>query len=207
MSMILNRLPVRWDKTVIVVMNEVRVSSPYLPESVSGGTAAANERVKKVVRLLTGWNFHSSWILVWKLIYIRYFLIQLEFERKRLQARGSSQGWFHLCISEFRRSASNDTMLIVPHLRYHLISRKHITYLPRWSKASLNKFVALISSWHLWLCFGVLQNGAIGGRLLHLIGNRRWCFLQCACRYFIISIYIFIFSFNLEITKSIGRDI
>ncbi|PRQ57384.1 putative Anticodon-binding domain-containing protein [Rosa chinensis] len=24
-------LPVRWDKTVIVVMNEVRVSSPYLP--------------------------------------------------------------------------------------------------------------------------------------------------------------------------------
>lgn len=54
MSMILNRLPVRWDKTVIVVMNEVRVSSPYLPESVSGGTAAANERVKKVVRLLTG---------------------------------------------------------------------------------------------------------------------------------------------------------
>ncbi|KAL9251195.1 hypothetical protein AKJ16_DCAP00139 [Drosera capensis] len=44
-------LPVRWDKTVIVVMNEVRVSSPYLPESVSGGTAAANERVKKVLEL------------------------------------------------------------------------------------------------------------------------------------------------------------
>ncbi|KAJ4711162.1 protein LSM12-like [Melia azedarach] len=57
-------LPVRWDKTVIVVMNEVRVSSPYLAESVSGGTPAANERVKKV----------------------------LEFERKRLQARSSSQG-------------------------------------------------------------------------------------------------------------------
>ncbi|KAL5759751.1 hypothetical protein ACOSQ2_018589 [Xanthoceras sorbifolium] len=56
-------LPVRWDKTVIVVMNEVRVNSPYLPESVSGGTAAANDRVKKV----------------------------LEFERKRLQARGTSQ--------------------------------------------------------------------------------------------------------------------
>ncbi|XP_022956734.1 protein LSM12 homolog A [Cucurbita pepo subsp. pepo] len=53
-------LPVRWDKTVIVVMNEVRVSSPYLPESVSGGTPAANERVKKV----------------------------LELERKRLQVRG-----------------------------------------------------------------------------------------------------------------------
>ncbi|KAA3466319.1 protein LSM12-like protein [Gossypium australe] len=57
------RLPVRWDKTVIVVMNEVRVSSPYLPESVSGGTPAANERVRKV----------------------------LEFERKRMQTRGISQ--------------------------------------------------------------------------------------------------------------------
>ncbi|PON98888.1 Anticodon-binding domain containing protein [Trema orientale] len=56
-------LPVRWDKTVIVVMNEVRVCSPYLPESVSGGTAAANDRVKKVV----------------------------EFERKRLQTRNNSQ--------------------------------------------------------------------------------------------------------------------
>ncbi|XP_054793488.1 uncharacterized protein LOC129310297 [Prosopis cineraria] len=44
-------LPVRWDKTVIVVMNEVRISSPYLPESVIGGTPAANERVKKVVEL------------------------------------------------------------------------------------------------------------------------------------------------------------
>ena len=43
------RLPVRWDKTVIVVMNEVRVSIPYLPENVTGGTPAANDRVKKVV--------------------------------------------------------------------------------------------------------------------------------------------------------------
>jgi len=41
---------VRWDKSIIVVLNEVRVSSPYVPESVSGGTAIANERVKKVVR-------------------------------------------------------------------------------------------------------------------------------------------------------------
>ncbi|KAL5552950.1 hypothetical protein UlMin_040351, partial [Ulmus minor] len=54
-------LPVRWDKTTIVVMNEVRVSSPYLPESVSGGTPVANDRVKKVI----------------------------EFERKRLQTRSS----------------------------------------------------------------------------------------------------------------------
>ncbi|KAJ8563089.1 hypothetical protein K7X08_031541 [Anisodus acutangulus] len=56
-------LPVRWDKTVIVVMNEVRVSSPYLPESVVGGTPAANERVRKV----------------------------LELERKRLQTRNTGQ--------------------------------------------------------------------------------------------------------------------
>ncbi|XP_073294133.1 uncharacterized protein [Primulina huaijiensis] len=44
-------LPVRWDKTIIVVMNDVRVSSPYLPESVTGGTPAANERVRKVLEL------------------------------------------------------------------------------------------------------------------------------------------------------------
>ncbi|KAK8956086.1 hypothetical protein KSP40_PGU005155 [Platanthera guangdongensis] len=44
-------LPVRWDKTAIVVMNEVRVSSPYHPENVIGGTPAANERVKKVLEL------------------------------------------------------------------------------------------------------------------------------------------------------------
>ncbi|CAI9775401.1 unnamed protein product [Fraxinus pennsylvanica] len=56
-------LPVRWDKTNIVVMNEVRVSSPYLPENVTGGTPAANERVRKV----------------------------LEFEKKRLQARSAGQ--------------------------------------------------------------------------------------------------------------------
>ncbi|KAJ6812369.1 uncharacterized protein M6B38_149645 [Iris pallida] len=56
-------LPVRWDKTVIVVMNEVRVSNPYHAENVRGGTPAANERVKKV----------------------------LEFERKRLQSRVPGQ--------------------------------------------------------------------------------------------------------------------
>lgn len=56
-------LPVQWEKTTIIVLNEVRVSSPYLPENVSGGTSAANGRVKKVI----------------------------EFERKRLQARNTSQ--------------------------------------------------------------------------------------------------------------------
>uniref|UniRef100_A0A0D6R6Y2 AD domain-containing protein n=1 Tax=Araucaria cunninghamii TaxID=56994 RepID=A0A0D6R6Y2_ARACU len=55
-------LPVQWEKTTIVVMDEVRVSSPYLPENVTGGTSAANDRVKKV----------------------------LELERKRLQARNAS---------------------------------------------------------------------------------------------------------------------
>ncbi|KAH0465656.1 hypothetical protein IEQ34_005759 [Dendrobium chrysotoxum] len=56
------RLPVRWDKTAIVVMDEVRVNNPYFPENVNGGTPAANERVKKV----------------------------LELERRRLQARSSA---------------------------------------------------------------------------------------------------------------------
>lgn len=46
------RLPVCWDKTTIVVMNEVRLSPPYLPESVTGGTPPANERVRKVVKTL-----------------------------------------------------------------------------------------------------------------------------------------------------------
>ncbi|KAI0518995.1 hypothetical protein KFK09_006434 [Dendrobium nobile] len=45
------RLPVRWDKTAIVVMDEVRVNNPYFPENVNGGTPAANERVKKVLEL------------------------------------------------------------------------------------------------------------------------------------------------------------
>ncbi|KMZ72101.1 LSM12-like protein [Zostera marina] len=44
-------LPVRWESTVIVVLNEVRVSSPYKPENVVGGAGAANERVKKVLEL------------------------------------------------------------------------------------------------------------------------------------------------------------
>eukprot|EP00250_Pteridium_aquilinum_P008391 c17909_g1_i1 orf=494-1036(-) len=56
-------LPVHWDNTIIVVMKEVRVSSPYYPENVAGGPPAANERVKKV----------------------------LELERKRLHARGAGQ--------------------------------------------------------------------------------------------------------------------
>ena len=55
------RLPVRWDKTAIVVMNEVHVSSPYLPDSVSGGTPAANERVKKVVRHSKGSGINFCW--------------------------------------------------------------------------------------------------------------------------------------------------
>eukprot|EP00850_Spirogloea_muscicola_P004575 SM000019S05119 [mRNA] locus=s19:1049841:1053069:+ [translate_table: standard] len=55
-------LPVRWDKTVIVVMDEVQVSIPYHATDVAGGSTAALERVRKV----------------------------LELERKRLLARGKS---------------------------------------------------------------------------------------------------------------------
>lgn len=54
----------RWDKTVIVVMNAVRVSSPYTPESVSGGTPAANERVKKVVRYLKDHTIYFGLIFI-----------------------------------------------------------------------------------------------------------------------------------------------
>ena len=45
-------LPVRWDKNVIVVMNEVRISSPYHSDCVIGGAPAANDRVKKVLEML-----------------------------------------------------------------------------------------------------------------------------------------------------------
>ena len=34
-------------------LNEVRVSSPYLVESVTGGTPFTNERVRKVVRYIS----------------------------------------------------------------------------------------------------------------------------------------------------------
>ncbi|CAK9196977.1 unnamed protein product [Sphagnum troendelagicum] len=44
-------LPVRWEKTAILVMNDVRVSHPYLPDNVLGGPPAANERVRKVLEL------------------------------------------------------------------------------------------------------------------------------------------------------------
>lgn len=43
------RLPCTWDRTTIVVMNDVCVNHPYLPENVIGGASAANERVRKVV--------------------------------------------------------------------------------------------------------------------------------------------------------------
>lgn len=80
-------------------MNDVRVSSPYLPESVSGGTPAANERVRKVVRYLLGrlirkkerkkevlLNANLREILV---IFTSFAIltVQVEFEKKRLQSR------------------------------------------------------------------------------------------------------------------------
>ena len=39
----------RWDGSTIVVLDEVRVPSPYTPHSVVGGSSSANERVQKVV--------------------------------------------------------------------------------------------------------------------------------------------------------------
>ena len=51
-SFSLFRLPVQWEKTTIVVLNEVFVSSPYLPDNVKGGAPALNDRVKKVVSVL-----------------------------------------------------------------------------------------------------------------------------------------------------------
>uniref|UniRef100_A0A1J3J5N9 Protein LSM12-like protein n=1 Tax=Noccaea caerulescens TaxID=107243 RepID=A0A1J3J5N9_NOCCA len=44
-------LPVQWEKKDIVVMGEVRVCSPYDSDCVTGGTNAANNRVKKVLKL------------------------------------------------------------------------------------------------------------------------------------------------------------
>ncbi|CAI5472019.1 unnamed protein product [Closterium sp. Yama58-4] len=42
-------LPCKWDRTKIIVMDEVQVPSPYRPENVTGGSPEANERVKKVL--------------------------------------------------------------------------------------------------------------------------------------------------------------
>lgn len=86
---LVTRLPVRWDKTVIVVMNEVRVSNPYLPESVSGGTAAANDRVRKVVSFSIHYEFHVKFILP-NIDFSPSYATQLEFERKRLLSRNTS---------------------------------------------------------------------------------------------------------------------
>lgn len=52
----------RWDKTNIVVMNEVHVCSPYLPENVTGGTPAANERVRKVVRYIQAYMSFAQFL-------------------------------------------------------------------------------------------------------------------------------------------------
>ncbi|EMS61608.1 hypothetical protein TRIUR3_24873 [Triticum urartu] len=61
-------LPVHWDKTDIVVMKEVRVCSPYLPENVSGGTSAANERVKKVLDFERKRQHHAVLIILWLIV-------------------------------------------------------------------------------------------------------------------------------------------
>lgn len=42
-------LPVAWEKTSILVLGEIRIASPYLPQSVTGGSTAARDRVKMVL--------------------------------------------------------------------------------------------------------------------------------------------------------------
>eukprot|EP00898_Chlorokybus_atmophyticus_P006116 jgi/Chlat1/6505/Chrsp45S09069 len=44
-------LPVRWEQTTIVVMDEVRIQSPYTAESCSGGPSGTLARVRKVLEL------------------------------------------------------------------------------------------------------------------------------------------------------------
>ncbi|CAA7014365.1 unnamed protein product [Microthlaspi erraticum] len=46
-----SRLPVKWEKKDILVMGEVRVRSPYDSDCVAGGSNAANNRVKKVLKM------------------------------------------------------------------------------------------------------------------------------------------------------------
>jgi len=42
-------LPCRWNKTTIVVFDEITISSPYTIENCTGGTAVSLQRVKKVL--------------------------------------------------------------------------------------------------------------------------------------------------------------
>jgi len=42
-------LPVAWERTSILVLGDIRIASPYLPHSVTGGSTAARERVKMVL--------------------------------------------------------------------------------------------------------------------------------------------------------------
>ncbi|KAF8046432.1 hypothetical protein N665_3709s0002 [Sinapis alba] len=43
-------LRVKWDNKVIVVMGDVRICSPYHSDCVTGGTRAANDQIKKVLK-------------------------------------------------------------------------------------------------------------------------------------------------------------
>ena len=44
----------RWDGQVIIVMNDVRISSPYKPENCTGKTSALVETIQKMV----SWDIH-----------------------------------------------------------------------------------------------------------------------------------------------------
>ncbi|CAH8392184.1 unnamed protein product [Eruca vesicaria subsp. sativa] len=45
---------VQWDNKVIVVMENVRISSPYHSDCVTGGTRAASDQIKKVLEKVRG---------------------------------------------------------------------------------------------------------------------------------------------------------
>ena len=41
---------IRWDKSTIVVLNDVRISPPYTSEDCTGSSSSAVERIQKLVR-------------------------------------------------------------------------------------------------------------------------------------------------------------
>jgi hypothetical protein len=106
----------------------VRVGSPYLAECVSGGTPAANDRVKKVVRHWTGHKivlFWEIWVEKENDLFM-YAPLQLELERKRLQARGASRWRFYFSSRDCLGSTLWNGLLWVPTgLRYSHLWEKH----------------------------------------------------------------------------------
>lgn len=60
-----SRLHVKWENKDMVIMEDVRICSPYHSDSVTGGTRAANDRIKKVVsvnatKVINGTSLHFT---------------------------------------------------------------------------------------------------------------------------------------------------